>query len=189
MSRPAIRTQDHAEQVNRHLVSVSYLLTIAEELSSGSKPWQQRALSESALLQLYLALQTYLNEITSCYSTHYLPVEQTNLAEFLEKIPDNLRGVAEIGELQQSLLSSGQPWQTLCDLPMWLANTEKQREILGNTSTATSQDPQKSSVKVEFIELKAQEEGEGFLSPKAIRLMVNTLIKLVEQQRNNQAEF
>lgn len=188
MNRSIIRTSDYVQQVNRHLASATYLLNAFDTLPSASHPWQRRASCESAALQLYFALRTYLNEIISYYSKSCLPTKQVIFGELIENPPDLLWGTAEFRELRLLLQSADSSWRILCDLPLWLANTEQQKKFIFQSAEFRSRNSQSPDQTIERIDVKEREQGEELLDPVSIRSMIKTLSALIECQRNNQRE-
>lgn len=183
-----IRSSDYMNQVNRHLASATYLLDSLNALPPTPNDWQKIALCESAALQLYFAFRTYLNELISYYSKNFLPNDQIMLGELLASTSGQFSQVTEFEELRQLLLSSAQPWRILCDLPIWLADTEQQKALTATPSQIAGSAVQSEAVNTKLIAVNERSDQQQILDSSCIRSMIKTLGELMERQRDNQVE-
>ncbi|MFT6386950.1 MAG: hypothetical protein ACJAUP_000319 [Cellvibrionaceae bacterium] len=190
-----MKDETYAQQVNRRLTAARLLLMLDENSGLNSTPVGRNAVLESALLQLYFALNSYLNELLLFYRIPHIENPNFNLDTFLSDTENSFEGINDFSMLKNWGRNNGDIFSKLSSLPIKLAelsskNVEepssaqvKSKSISSNPNFIVVSDGAASSV-------GNNHNGEFNLDNKSdVKKLVDEFQLFVGSQREGQAEY
>lgn len=113
--------ESFARQVDRRLASANILLLFIDN-KTDIKPIEKNAIIESSLLQYYLGVFSYLNEILNNHNKQSLEFSNFNLLDLLNSNNTSLSSINEFYHLKEWSKKHGEVLTALAKLPLMLSS-------------------------------------------------------------------
>jgi len=187
--------ETYAQQVNRRLTAARLLLKLDEGSELNSTPVGRSAILESALVQLYFAFYSYLNELLFYYKKPNIEYPSFNLHTLLSDTEKSFEGGNEFSVLKKWGRDKGDIFNELSSLPMKLAALSP-KKIAGSGEVKVTSKPILSNPNLILVSdgLTSSEENKHnskfVLDDKSdVKKLVDDFQLLVDTQREGQLEY
>lgn len=178
----AVKASTHFKQVNRRILGVRFLLKKSRESDACLTPIEQQALKESAQLQFYFALVSYLHELSSYYHRVIPEQNATDLAYLFFAQQSPLLTVPEFAMLREWNIARGDIIRKLSTLADNLIFPEEDSSVELSSGSV--------NVKVGLNVIASDTPlSIDVNSTSDLLILLGDFQSLIEKQRENQAEY
>jgi hypothetical protein len=187
--------ESYFQQVNRRLAAAQFHLSTLEDTARVLTPLQKQACLEAALMEMYLALLSYINEVLGWYRQVPISFSQFESNIFCQLSRYSNRFSVELDEIRIIAEEENNLIKALMDYPTTLVLLKK------NTPHLHSQEENKKSTDASnfdgsdhfmptMIRLVADDKKPVDLgNKKTVRQLLNQLQLMINRHRENQAEY